>query len=468
MNVLKVSAGVLCAALALVCGSVLAVDGQPDPTFGTAGFAYLSADGVTGHQLHPRAVVSRSDGRIIIGGSRNRLRDGSPDPERRPLLARLNADGSADSEFGDDTANPGMVVFDSFFLGTQEQEIEAILSLEDGSVVAVGTATAFGPTVGFVIKVDARGQLDGSFGNRGVIELPNSYLHALAMDGRGRFVVVGERVGGEPLYRGLVVRLLADGRFDDSFGNVGQATLFEPGMDQLGYLAALAIDAEDRILVGGQYQVPQAGLLDNYDLSIARFTTDGQLDSSFANAGWRRFNVDPTSDFDGIDRLLIDSDGKIVFAGFYLHHDEGGAENGTNIVLGRLDGNGATDPSFGTSNGYTLLDILPLAFNRYPSALIRDDQDRLLFSVDYAMPGKSNFVVMRVSADGIIDPAFGDGGKAEIDLAPQGIYSESLAMTVHQGQPLLAGSAMRTVGSPLVDLAVARVLNDSIYSSGFD
>ena len=468
MNGLRVSVGAFCASLALVSGAVFAVDGYPDPTFGTEGFAYLSADGVTGHQLHTRAVVSRSDGRIVIGGSRNRLRDGSPDPERRPLLARLNADGSADSGFGDDPANPGVVVFDSFFLGTQEQEIEAIHCLNDGSIVAVGTATAFGPTVGFAIKVDASGQLDGSFGNRGVVELPNTFLHGLAVDGRGRFVAVGERVGGEPLYRGLVVRLLADGTFDDAFGSAGQVTLFEPGVDQLGYLAAVAIDADDRIVVGGQYQVPQAGLLDNYDLSIARLATDGQLDSSFAGGGWRRFNVDPGSEFDGIDRLLIDADGKIVFAGFYLHHDEGGGDLGTNIVLGRLDSNGATDPSFGTDAGYTLLDILPLAFNRYPSALLRDDQGRLMLSVDYAISGKSNFVVLRASANGAIDASFGNSGMAGIDLAPQGIYSESLAMTLQQGRPLLAGVAMRAVGSSLVDLAVTALTNDTIFASGFD
>lgn len=468
MSSLKVSTGVLCAMMAVASVPSGAADGQLDTAFGNAGVAYVSPDGVTGHQLRARSAISQSNGRIVIGGSRNYLRQGSPDPEKRPLLARLNADGSPDSTFGVDPGNPGVVVFDSFFNGTQEQEVEAVIGLADGSVLAVGTATAFGPTVGFVIKVDAAGELVGNFGNRGVVEFPNSYLHAAALDGRGRLVAVGERVGGEPLYRGLVVRLLPDGSLDDSFGSAGEATLFEPGVDQLGYLATVAIDASDRIVVGGQYQVQQAGMLDNYDLSIARFTPAGQLDGSFADGGWRHFNVDTASDFDGIDRLLVLADGRIRFAGHYRQFDQGGIDRGINVVLGGLDADGATDPAFGMAGGYSMLGILPLAFNRYPNALVADSQGRLLVSVDYAISGKSNFVALRTTESGVLDPAFGDGGKAEFDLAPQGIYSQSLAMTLHEGRPLAAGTAFRSTSAPLVDLAVARLRNDTIFASGYE
>ena len=468
MSSLKISARALCAMVALVSVPAGAVDGQLDPAFAAAGAAFVSADGVTGHQLRARSVVTRPDGRIVIGGSRNFLREGNPDPEKRPLLARLNADGSPDAGFGVDAGNPGVVVFDAFFAGRQEQEIESVINLADGSVIAVGTATAFGPTVGFVIKVDAAGELDGGFGNRGVVELPNTYLHAAALDGSGRLVAVGERVGGEPFYHGVVVRLLADGRLDDSFGSAGEAALFEPGVEQLGYLATLAIDASDRILVGGQYQVPQSGMIDNYDLSIARFTTDGQLDATFADGGWRHFNVDTASDFDGVDRLLVLADGRVRFAGHYRQFDQGGIDRGVNIVLGGLDSDGATDPAFGDAAGYTLTGILPLAFNRYPTALLADDQGRLLVSVEYAISGKSNFITLRASADGILDPAYGSGGLSEIDLAPQGIYSQSLAMTMHEGRPLVAGAAHRSTSTPLVDIAVARLQKDTIFASGYE
>ncbi len=468
MSSLKISAGALCAMIALASAPAGAEDGQLDPAFAAGGAAYISPDGVTGHQLRARSVVARADGRIVIGGSRNFLREGNPDPEKRPLLARLNADGSPDAGFGVDPAHPGVVVFDAFFAGRQEQEIESVINLADGSVIAVGTATAFGPTVGFIIKVDAAGEFDGGFGNRGVVEFPNTYLHAAALDGTGRIVAVGERVGGEPFYHGVVVRLLADGRLDDNFGSAGEAALFEPGVEQLGYLATLAIDASDRILVGGQYQVPQSGMIDNYDLSIARFTTDGQLDATFADGGWRHFNVDTASDFDGVDRLLVLADGRIRFAGHYRQFDQGGIDRGVNIVLGGLDSDGATDPAFGDAAGYTLTGILPLAFNRYPTALLADDQGRLLVSVEYAISGKSNFITLRASADGILDPAYGSGGLSEIDLAPQGIYSQSLAMTMHEGRPLVAGAAHRSTSTPLVDIAVARLQNDRIFASGFE
>jgi hypothetical protein len=91
-----------------------------------------------------------------------------------------------------------------------------------------------------------------------------------------------------------------------------------------------------------------------------------------------------------------------------------------------------------------------------------------MLSVDYAISGKSNFVTLRTTADGILDPAYGIGGVSEIDLAPQGIYSQSLAMTLHAGRPLVAGAAHRSTSTPLVDIAVARLQKDTIFASGFE
>ncbi len=450
-------------------GSAIARQGMLDPGFGEDGIAFVSADGTSGHQMSARAVLALPDGRILLGGSRNRLRDSSPDPERRPLLARLNVAGSIDDSFGEDRDNPGTVVFSDLFAGTQEQSIESITTLADGSILAVGTATAFGPTQGFVLKLDAGGRLADGFGERGVFSLRNAYLHAIAVDAEGRILLAGEHAGGTPFMRGVLLRLLADGTLDPAFGVNGEATLALPDSEQLSYLGALAIDADGSIVVGGHFQVPRAGMTDNYDFSVARFTSAGVLDPRFATTGWRTFDVEARSDFDGIDRLFIDAQGRIVFGGHYRQFGDDDSDLGINVLFGRLQANGATDESFGEASGHTRFDLLPDGSNRYVSGLVQEPDGHLLANIEYASSARQVFMLVRSTAEGVPDNGFGKRGVLAIDVAPEGPFNLAHALTLHEGRPLVAGIARRSAGSPLVDIAVARLAdNDVIFASGFE
>lgn len=460
---------VLAVSTAGCASSSMAQQGVLDPTFGEGGIAFVSADGVSGHQMLARAMLALPDGRILLGGSRNRLRDSSPDPERRPLLARLNTDGGIDDRFGENRDNPGTVVFSDLFAGTQEQSIESITTLADGSILAVGTATAFGPTQGFVLKLDADGRLADGFGERGVFSLRNAYLHAIVVDAEGRILLAGERAGGTPFMRGVLLRLLANGTLDPAFGVNGEATLALPDNEQLSYLGTLAVDADGSIVVGGHFQVPREGMIDNYDFSVARFTSAGALDTRFATTGWRTFDVDARSDFDGIDRLFIDAQGRIVFGGHYRQFGDDDSDLGISVLFGRLQANGSTDESFGEASGHTRFDLLPNGSNRYMSGLVQEPGGPLLASIEYASSARQVFMLVRSTSEGVPDERFGSRGVLAIDVAPQGPFNLAHALTLHEGRPLVAGIARRSAGSPLVDIAVARLaVNDVIFASGFE
>lgn len=448
----------------------LAADGDPDPGFGTNGVAILPLDGIEGHELRTSAVIALPDGKLLFGGSRNLLINGNPDPHMRATLARMDANGQPDAGFGSDPANPGLVVLPEV-AGTGIQQVEAMQRLDDGSILLAGSASAFGPLTGFVMKVDADGRLVGGFGSDGIVTIASTYLHALAVDGEGRILVAGERSSGI-LSRGFVARLDAGGRFDGSFGPAADGTfLFEPlEAEESGYLGALAVDSDDRVLVAGAYESWGSGM--GMDFSIARLDAQGTPDGGFADGGWRIFHMPgDDSTFNGINRLLLLPDGRIQLAAYRMD-----AASGVGLVLARLDADGATDTTFGAAAtpGFQRIDVVPEAWNRYPSALLRQDDGKLLVGVTYAIPARQHFLALRTTAEGALDDSFGEAGLVDLDLAPDGIYSDLTAMTLQGGKPILAGAAKRSIGTQLVDLAVVRLQaggaepEDSIFRDGFE
>src|SRR5690606_13003338 len=134
------------------------------------------------------------DGKLLFGGTRNKILDGTPwyEPQIRAALVRLNADGSADASFGS-TSIPGLAEVPDL-AATRMQGIESMARMDDGSIIAVGTSMVNGPLNGTVFKLLADGTLDTSFADQGVLLLPETYLHAVGLDSQGRAIVAGERI----------------------------------------------------------------------------------------------------------------------------------------------------------------------------------------------------------------------------------------------------------------------------------
>jgi uncharacterized delta-60 repeat protein len=455
---LILSALALCAAA--FAAPALAVDGTPDPSFGIGGEAFITPNDVEARELQPYAVIEQPDGKLLVAGQRNKYIASSPfDPHMRAMLARFNADGSPDTSFGNIGGIPGVLVLGDLVPNTGMQIIEAMQRLDDGSIVVAGTASAFGPLNGFVLKLHDDGTMDHAFGDNGVVLLPTTFLHALAVDSQGRLLVAGEE-SVDTISHAIVVRLGADGSPDSSFGPSadGYARLAWDGVDgQGGYLTSLAVTANDGVVAAGSYEVYGSGL--GSDFAVARLDADGLLDPAFNGSGWRVFHSSiNASNINGINRLLLDASGAMVFAGYYNVD-----ETGMNLVLGALAADGSSDPAFGdaATPGYQPILLVPDAWSRYASGLERQSDGKLVVSVSYALPGKSDFLAFRTSATGVLDETFADGGIFDHDLAPDGIYSDLSAMTLDAlGRPILTGRSERT--SPIVELAVMRLTNDSV------
>lgn len=188
----------------------------------------------------------------------------------------------------------------------------------------------------------APGDLDPSFGNRGILDLGSSGGASLG-EPAVTAVVPGPKNSSfilDDSESGLfVIRNRADGTRDTSFGDPQRGAQVSSGPSR-GARSAIAIDDQGRPVV-----VDHEG----NDFVVTRLDSHGDPDSTFGVAG--RVSIDcgcePLVEF----RIAIDADGRIVVYGQW---EAVGPELGLPpvirafpVLMARLLPNGSLDPSFG-------------------------------------------------------------------------------------------------------------------------
>src|SRR5580658_1436344 len=187
----------------------------------------------------------------------------------------------------------------------------AALQSDDKIVVAgtINTPTGTG-LVSVLVRYNANGSLDNSFGTAGMTQLPSSTpgegLFAVAIQTDGRIVAAT----AQPEKGNIVARFNANGTLDTTFAAAGLA-IFENH------------NASPRIPEGLVLQ-PDGKILLSYG-SLTRLNTDGSLDTTFGSGG--------TAAIVGGQSVALQSDGKILVGG--------------GLTLSRYSSDGTLDTSFG-------------------------------------------------------------------------------------------------------------------------
>jgi uncharacterized delta-60 repeat protein len=185
-------------------------DGSLDPSFGSGGKAttqYSGYDDFVGE-----GVAVQPDGKIVAAGSAGRIADDN----YNFVLARYDADGSLDTEFG-----TGGTVITDFEPGSDGSEDYAwSLALGTDGAIAVSGVSAGGFTVALF---EPNGNLDPSFGGTGFVHTDLSggdddEARAVAIAADGKIVAAG--VAGETRF--ALVRYSRDGALDAGFGKDGK------------------------------------------------------------------------------------------------------------------------------------------------------------------------------------------------------------------------------------------------------
>jgi len=158
------------------------------------------------------------------------------------------------------------------------------------------------------------------------------------------------------------------------------------------------VQPDGRIVVAGFAYVDGATFT---DFALARFNSDGTLDSGFGTGGKVTTDFGATSDYPG--GIALQVDGKIVVAG--EHNDPGG---GFDYALARYNSDGSLDTTFG-SNGRVTTALG--ATNDSPVTLTVQPDGRIVIASGYdATATNSDFLVARYTATGALDTTFNPGG----------------------------------------------------------
>lgn len=160
------------------------------------------------------------------------------------------------------------------------------VALPDGGVAMAGLGELrknFRRVV--VVRLDAAGRPDPSFGNAGVARLTLGqpfFSEQLLVRPDGRLLLIGGIRGDSVGQSGLAaVGVTSDGRLDASFGRGGIAR--PPVQASCGDCAPAALGADGSLLLAGSAPVP--GVSETPVAVVARLTASGGFDPSFGHVG---------------------------------------------------------------------------------------------------------------------------------------------------------------------------------------
>jgi uncharacterized delta-60 repeat protein len=304
--------------------------GDIDTSWGASGFAFDGGTGTTPTESYD-AYVDPTNGSITWSGKFSVV-----SPTTVPV-GRFTSTGQPDVTFaGDGTA--AITVTDGTTTLTNPVAT-GIAATTDGAIVIAGQGTDSGTTRAFAARLTTAGTLDPTFGTAGVRILPDSQgeytANEVAVDSSNRIVIPGRRiVSGQREF--TLTRLLSNGAFDTTFGTAGQASIVPPG--------TFLSDAQDvEIQSDGRLVAMGSGFYNGTftDIVVARFNTNGTLDTTFGTSGITRININLGSVEDVSLAGALQPDGKIVLGGYTQ-----ASSNDYHFGAARLLPTGALDTTF--------------------------------------------------------------------------------------------------------------------------
>ncbi len=411
--------------------------------------------------------ITDPDGKTILVGS-------APDAAKVNAVvptdfavARYNADGSLDTSFGDG----GLVV--TAVNGGTDVAYGAVVQ-PDGKLVVVGSAdsvttfddsgaaTAVQPGGFALVRYNADGNLDATFGTGGMVvtsfgtpDQGVGVADAVALQPEGGIVVGGSAPGTDPSgneqsSESTLARYTADGALDDTFGNAGVVQLSFGGADAVG---TVSTQSDGTILATGTSYQDGAGVMTDgsgpYTLSVTvQLNADGSLDTSFGDggeliAGQPDSQGQPGGDggsgsgsgtvgdggnaFDpgavippgwAVNEQVTQPDGKVIVVGSAYD----AATSAQDFAVARFNADGSLDTTFGTGG----LVVTPFAtpdFNAASADVVALQPDGGIV-VGGSAPGTdpsgskqpSEFTLARYTADGALDSSFGNGGIVQVSF----------------------------------------------------
>ncbi len=334
------------------------------------------------------------------------------------ILCLFGTQAHAQAGANDPTFNPTDLGYD-YGSGASSVLYTTVLQPDGKILIGGALATYNGTARRCIARLNADGSLDTGF-NPGTGALNPVYAIALQPDGK---IIIG---GSFTLYnataRNYIARLNADGSID---------TGFDPGSGANGYVRAIALQPDGKIIIGGDFTTYN-GTGRNY---IARLHADGSLDATY----------DPGSGAnDKIQTMALQSDGKTLIGGDFTTY------NGTvRNRVARINADGSLDAAFSPGTG---------ANGSVRAIALQPDGKALIGGSFTTYNGTGRNFIARVNANGSLDATFNVG---------TGAGSIVYGITLQPDGKAIIGGFFTTYNSTARNY-IARVNADGSLDMGFD
>lgn len=418
--------GLLIAVLFLLLGSrqiALAADGDLDIKFGNGGKVVTDFNNSTDWLGR---VAVQADGKIVAIGDTH--------PSHRGALARYNLDGTLDAKFG----NGGKVIT----VANVRESAAGLLILPDGKIMISGSIDlpSSQDTSFALLRYNSDGSVDPTFGNGGTVTtnigVDDDQAYAIALQSDGKIVAAGRR--GIQFYptdqrKGNVAlaRYNPDGSLDATFGN-GGIVVNDFGQGLESYAIALMIQPDGKIVIAGE---------SNYEFLVARYNSNGTLDTTFGNGGHAFANF--SNNWDRGTDAVLQRDGKIVLVGLSILNSPYDS-----FAMARFNSDGSFDQSFGNGGKVLMVDEGDLN-------AVALQSDGKVIALGNNNSSNSPFVLLRFLVNGSLDSTFGSGGRITTSFGGATTWGVALALQP-DGRLVAGGLTSSDIYFQNSDFALAR------------
>jgi uncharacterized delta-60 repeat protein len=335
----------------------LSENGVVDLSFGRDGSI---TGNFNGYESRAQSITVMEDGKLLITGHyRNTT------PYYLPAACRLLPSGDLDDTFG----IGGTFIFPADALTARDNpektsslnnseggnEVGGCAVLPDGKIMIYQALVP--PGVGLLVRLNADGKLDDTFDGKGYVEIKYpgpkvsaTTLHSLIVEPDGKFLVGGQVNFYETFdINGFVACLNPDGSPDTSFGQQDTGFTEVDLRGESGKVSGLTRSSSGKI-----FGIGFIGTIVNFIASTRAMAfgmlPEGKTDPDFNGGKPSTINLEMPSFWDSI--LASPLDNRIVASGYL--NDKNGTSPG--LLVGRYLTTGEFDKSFGNGKGWTILE----------------------------------------------------------------------------------------------------------------
>jgi uncharacterized delta-60 repeat protein len=327
----------------------------------------------------------------------------------------------------------------------------------DGKIVMAG-----GTLQDFILaRFNADGSIDRSFGPTGdgkvTTDMGSGFIveeaTAVAVQADGKIVLVGYTAidNAPPNADGpptfALARYNTDGSLDTGFGRQGRVS-----GNVNGRARAVAIQTDGRIVVAGEFSFDSTNGSDFSDFTIARFRPDGNLDPTFGADATGQIARD-LGGSNSATNIVVQPDGKIVVSGTAQ------SSSADHTDVARFNADGSFDDSFGTGGK------LKLQGELVGNGLARQPDGKMVLVgsvVQPIAPATARYVLRRLNTNGTPDNGFGTAGKVAVAFT-QNARANAVALQADGKIVVVGTSAFVSVS----EFVVARYNPNGTLDTGF-